>query len=103
MCNCLIEFILIMTILSIWQNSKQTKKIFHVIILLYIIFWIIAKATFEPLNGLYTMIVGISQTIITVCAEITLYNVIGNRIQSIFNLNQFWCLLRLLFITQELF
>ena len=49
----LIEYVFIMTIMSLWQESQRIKRLFQVLILLYTLFWIIAKFTFEPLSGLY--------------------------------------------------
>ena len=51
----IIEYIFIMSILCIWQESIRTKRLFQALILLYIIFWAIAKVTFEPLNELYSV------------------------------------------------
>jgi hypothetical protein len=89
----LIEFIFIMSIIFVWQESKWMKRFFLALMLLYILFWAIAKVTFEPLNGLYVFTATTSQVLLTLCAEITLIVVIGSRIQPIINHDRFWVLL----------
>ena len=89
----LIEYILVMSIIFVWQESRRLISFFLTLMLLYILFWVIAKVTFEPLNGLYVFTATTSQVILTFCAESTLIVVIGNRIQPIINHNRFWVLL----------
>ncbi len=89
----LIEYIFIMSIVTFWQESRRIKKLFQVLMLLYVIFWIIAKFTFEPLNGLYSVTACASQVILTLGAGYTLFIVIGNRTQSLINNHRFWILL----------
>jgi hypothetical protein len=89
----LIEFVFIISVITVWQESRRTKKIFQLLMLFYIIFWIIAKVTFEPLNGLYSVTASASQVLLTLCAGYTLFVVIGNRIQSLMNYHRFWVLL----------
>jgi hypothetical protein len=89
----LVEYVFIMSIISLWQESQRLKRFFQALILLYILFWAIAKVTFEPLNGLYIFTASTSQILLTLCAETTLIIVIGSRIQPIINLDRFWVLL----------
>jgi hypothetical protein len=86
----LIEYILIMSIITVWQESLRMKRFFQVLILLYIIFWIIAKVTFEPLSGLYTFTASISQVLLIIGAELSLFIIIGNRMQPILKDYRFW-------------
>ena len=89
----LIEYLFIMNIILVWQESPRIKRLFQALIFLYILFWAIAKVTFEPLNGLYVFIATTSQVILIFCAESTLIGAIGNRIQPTLNDNRFWVLL----------
>jgi len=89
----LLEYIFIMSIVTVWQESHRIKKIFQVLMLLYIIFWIVAKVTFEPLSGLYSTTASISQVILALGAGYTLFIVIGNRTQSLIHDYRFWILL----------
>ena len=88
-----IEYILIMYIITIWQESRKLKRLFKVLMLGYIMFWIIAKLTFEPLNGLYTFTASTSQVLLIIGAEVSLFYLVGNRIQPILNDYRFWVLL----------
>ena len=89
----LIEYIFIISIVTVWQESRRIKKLFQVLMLFYVIFWIIAKVTFEPLNGLYSVTASASQVLLTLCAGYTLFIVIGNRAQSLTQDHRFWILL----------
>ena len=89
----LIEYIFILSIIIVWQELLSMKRFFQILMFLYIIFWVIAKYTFEPLNGLYSFTASTSQVLLTVSAEITLFVVVGNRIQPIINDYRFWVLL----------
>ena len=89
----LVEFIFIISIVTVWQESYRMKWIFRVLSLFFIIFWIIAKVSFEPLSGLYTVIASVSQIILALSAGYTLFVVIGNKTQSLINQYRFWVLL----------
>ena len=88
-----IEFLFVMYIISFWQESHKMKKLFQTLLLLYILFWIIAKVTFEPLNGLYSLTASVSQVLLALSAGYTLFMVIGNRVQPLFSHQRFWVLL----------
>jgi hypothetical protein len=88
----LVEFVFIMSIISIWQESHRMKRIFQIVMLLYILFWIIAKCTFEPLTGLYSVIASASQVLLAFGAGYTLYFVIEHRVQPLINDYRFWVL-----------
>ena len=47
------EFILVMMIITLWQTSKKMMIAINSIIIAYVIFWIIAKLFFEPINRPY--------------------------------------------------
>jgi hypothetical protein len=89
----LVEYIFIMSIITVWQESLKMKRLFQALILIYILFWIIAKVTFEPLNGLYSFVAGTSQILLLIGAEITLFIIIRDRMQPIINHYRFWVLL----------
>jgi len=89
----LVEYVFIMSIISLWQESQRMKIFFQALILLYGVFWVIAKVTFEPLSGLYTFTGSTSQVLLTICAEYTLFLVVRNQIPPIIKLDQFWVLL----------
>jgi hypothetical protein len=89
----IIECIFILTIITVWQETVRMKRLFQTLILLYILFWIIAKLTFEPLSGLYSITASASQVLLTLCAGYTLFVVVGNREQSLMNQYRFWVLL----------
>jgi hypothetical protein len=89
----LIEYIFIMSIITVWQESHRMKRFIQSLMLLYVLFWIIAKFTFEPLNGLYSVTASASQVLLTLGAGYTLFVVIGNRMQSFINYHRFWILL----------
>ncbi|MGD1043780.1 MAG: hypothetical protein ABR936_00480 [Bacteroidota bacterium] len=89
----LMEYIFIISIISIWQESHWMRRIFQALILLYILFWIVAKLTFEPLSGSFSLTASISQVILSLGAGYTLFVVIGNRIQTLIHYDRFWVLL----------
>jgi hypothetical protein len=89
----LVEYIFIISIISFWQESYQTKKRIQVVMSFYILFWIIAKFTFEPLSGLYTFTASTSMVLLTLSAGYTLFIVIGNRMQKLSTDYRFWVLL----------
>jgi len=88
-----IEFLFVMCIISFWQESHKMKRLFQTLLLLYTLFWIIAKITFEPFNGLYSFTASVSQVLLTLSAGYTLFIVIGNRVQPLFSHQLFWVLL----------
>ena len=89
----LVEYIFIMSIISVWQESHRMKRIFPTLMFLYILFWVIAKVTFEPLNGLYSVTASTSQVLLTLSAGYTLFVVVGNRTHPLMNHHRFWVLL----------
>jgi hypothetical protein len=89
----LVEYILIMIAMYNWLESQKEKRFFQTLILLYILFWTIAKVTFEPLSGLYSFTASISQVLLTICAEYTLFLVVRSQILPVITLDRFWVLL----------
>jgi hypothetical protein len=89
----IIEFLFVMYVISSWQDSPKIKRLFQVLLLLYVLFWLCAKFTFEPLNGLYSFTASASQVLLTLGAGYTLFVVIGNRVQPLMNHQRFWILL----------
>ena len=86
----LIEFVLVISIIYLWQESKKVRRLFQGIISFYIVFWGYSKLTFEPLNGLDSITSSISRVILILCAGYTLFVVIGNNLQSLLNNQRFW-------------
>jgi hypothetical protein len=89
----LVEYLFIMSIIFYWQESQKMKRLFQTLLLLYILFWIIAKVTFEPLNGLYSLTASTSQVILALSAGYTLFVVMGIRVQPLFSHQRVWVLL----------
>jgi hypothetical protein len=89
----LIEYIFVISVISTWQESHWMRKLFQGLIGLYTLFWIIAKSTFEPLSGLYSMTASISQVILALSAGYTLFIVVENRMQPLMHNYRFWALL----------
>jgi hypothetical protein len=89
----LVEYAFIISIIMVWQESHRMKRFFQALMLLYILFWIIAKFTFEPLSGLYSITATTSQVLLTLSAGYTLFIVIGNRVQPLTKDYHFWVLL----------
>jgi hypothetical protein len=89
----LIEFIFIISIITVWQELRRVKIFFLALMLFYILFWIIAKFTFEPTSGLYAVTASASQVLLALSAGYTLFIVIGDRTQSLMNNFRFWVLL----------
>jgi hypothetical protein len=88
-----VEYVFIISIIIVSQESNRIKGLLKTFMLLYVLFWVIAKFTFEPLTGLYSVTATVSQVILTLCAGYTLFVVIGNRVQPIINDYRFWVLL----------
>jgi hypothetical protein len=82
-----------MSIIYIWQESHWLKRFFQALMLVYILYWFIAKFTFEPLNGLYSITASTSQVLLTLGAGYTLFIVIGTRTYLLMNYHRFWVLL----------
>jgi hypothetical protein len=80
-------------IISIWQESRKVKNILKVLFGCYIVFWLYAKFTFEPLSGPYYLTGSISSVILALCAGYTLFIVIGDRVQPLLSDSRFWVLL----------
>jgi hypothetical protein len=89
----LVEYLFIMSIIFFWQESHRMKRLFQTLLLLYILFWIIAKVTFEPLNGLYSFTASTSEVLLALGAGYTLFVVMGNRVQPLVSHQRFWVLL----------
>jgi len=89
----LVEYVFIISIISVWQESQRMKRFFQALVFLYILFWVFAKITFEPLTGLYSVIASTSQVLLTLGAGYTLFVVMGNREQPLMNKYHFWVLL----------
>lgn len=89
----LVEYLFIMSIIVVWQESHQMKKFFQTMLFLYTLFWVVAKISFEPLNGLYSITASVSQVLLVLAAGYTLFIVIGNHAQPLFSLLRFWVLL----------
>jgi hypothetical protein len=90
-----IEFVLVMIMISLWQESKNINRLFKLIIILYIVFWVYAKCTFEPINSLYYLSGSVSGVLLTLSAGYTLFVVIGQKAQPLNRNDRFWILLSL--------
>lgn len=90
-----IEVILLMTMISLWQESRVMNRFFLLLAGLYSVFWIIAKGTFEPFIGLFNISGTISGVLITLSAGYTLFVVIEQKSQPLLRYDRFWVLLSL--------
>ncbi|RPI06468.1 MAG: hypothetical protein EHM64_02995 [Ignavibacteriae bacterium] len=88
-----VEFTFIILIISVWQESNKIKLLSKILMFVYVLFWFIAKVTFEPLSGLYTVTASVSQVILSLCSGYTLFFVLGNRTMPLLNQSRFWVLL----------
>jgi hypothetical protein len=91
--NVIVEYICVMSIIYFWQESQMMSRLFKILLFLYILFWFCAKVTFEPLNGLYSITVSVSQVVLALSAGYTLFIVIGNHTQPLLSHQRFWVLL----------
>jgi hypothetical protein len=91
--NVLIEYIFIMFIIISWQESQRMHKLFTILFLFFVAFWVFAKLTFEPISGLFSITSSISQSILALCAGYTLFVVIENHEQPLLHHQRFWLLL----------
>jgi hypothetical protein len=91
----IIEFVLLMVLISFWQESRRVNRIILLLTGFYAGFWILAKCTFEPFNGIYYLSGSISAVLLTLCAGYTLFIVIEQRSQPLFRYDRFWVLLSL--------
>jgi hypothetical protein len=89
----LVEYIFIMSVIIVWQESKRIKKSFQLLMFLFVAFWVIAKVTFEPLNGLYTFTASTSQVLLTFGAQVTFFVVAKDQTLPIIKDYRFWVLL----------
>jgi hypothetical protein len=93
----LTEYILLMLVLYFWQTLISIKKVLLTLILLYIFFWVIAKFSFEPFNGLYSFSLSVSQGILALSAGYTLFVVTENRAEPLATNPRFWFLVSMVF------
>jgi hypothetical protein len=93
--NTLIEYFFIMFIISSLQESQTIKRFMKILFWSYMLFWLIAKLTFEPISGLYSITLSISQVILALSAGYTLFVVIGNHTQPLHRYQLFWVLIAL--------
>lgn len=93
--NIIIEYLFVMLLISFWQESPSIKKFMRIIYWLYIPFWFIAKFTFEPIAGSYSITLSVSQVIMALSAGYTLFVVIVNYTQPLHRSQLFWVLIAL--------
>jgi hypothetical protein len=91
--SILVEYLFIMWIIIAWQESKKMARFFGGLFWIYLVFWLCAKFTFEPLDGFYSYTSSSSQAILALSAGYTLFIVIGNGMESLLGNQRFWILL----------
>jgi hypothetical protein len=91
--NTLVEFIFIMFIIYSWKELQKTRRLLMLLLCSYILFWIFAKVTFEPISGLYSITSSVSQVILALSSGYTLFIVIGNHVQPLVRNQLFWVLI----------
>ncbi len=89
----LVELETVMLIISSWQESRKAKTFLKIMAMLYLVFWLYAKATFESFDGSYYLTGSISNVILALSAGYTFFIVIGNRLQPLLNNYRFWIVL----------
>jgi hypothetical protein len=87
------EITIVMSIIAFWQEAQNSKRFFRILMGLYIVFWFYAKFSFESLNGPYYLTGSISSVILALSSGYTLFIVIADRVQPLFNNYRFWVLL----------
>jgi hypothetical protein len=88
-----VEFVVVMFIIVLWQDSKKMKRIFQAVGILFFMIWIYSKLTFEPFSGLYSFTASVSRIMLSLGAGYTLFIVFENRTQSLFSTQRFWILI----------
>jgi hypothetical protein len=89
----LIEYIVIMSMILIWQESLTMKRVMTVLLWVYILFWFTSKISFEPMIKLNSITLSISQVILALSAGYTLFVVIENHAQPLLRSQLFWMLI----------
>lgn len=89
----IVEYVLVMFIICSWQASQKINTLFKIFIGLYVLLWLRAKFTFEPINGLDSITASISRVILVLSAGYTLFVVLGDRLQPVVSSQRFWVLL----------
>ncbi len=93
----LVEFIMILFIFSLWQHSKRVQKIKWFLMGAFLLFWIAANLTFEPLKKPCIITDSVSAIILTLAAGYTLFMVFENSDRSLLKNYKFWILLSFIF------
>ncbi len=73
----LVDFLFRMRIYSFWIKKISTKKLFLITSIMYIIFWSIAKYSFEPVNEVDTVtytVAAIIQVIVSIVVLLQLFS-----------------------------
>jgi hypothetical protein len=89
----LLEFMVVLSIIVVWQQNQKNKRVFKILFPLFIVFWLCAKFTFEPLNGLYSLTASIAGSILILCSGYTLFIVFINTERELLKNPRFWILL----------
>jgi hypothetical protein len=93
----LVEFVIVLFIFSLWQDSREVRMVIRCIMGAFILFWISAKLTFEPFHTPFIMTAAISAIILTLAAAYTLFIVYENNSSSLLKNQKFWILLSFIF------
>jgi len=72
------EFIIIVLMFYFWDNSIYKKRIMLIIVFLFVVFWVIAKNTFEPFDQLDVYSAIVTQTIYIILAVSLLFKVLND-------------------------
>ncbi len=93
----LVECIIVLFILSLWQYSKRICMAIRFTIGAFILFWIASKLTFEPFNTPCIITASVSRIILTLAAGYSLYLIFENSQRSLLKNQIFWILLSFIF------
>ena len=93
----LVEFSLLMVILSRWQAGKKVRRGLLILVPVFGMIWICAKLTIEPLNMWDFYTAPLASALIMAGALYTLFILNGNQVDDPLKEHRFWILTGLLF------
>jgi hypothetical protein len=88
----IIEFVLVLTFVVSWQESKKARIFFIFILASYIVFWLAAKFTFEPFSEPYSYTGTISYSILALASGYTFFLTLSSHSRRLFEQGIFWIL-----------
>lgn len=93
----LVEYIILLVLLSRWTQYIIAKKIFYTLIILFITLWIFSKFTFESLKLVDTWTSSISCTVLTISFAYMILEMVSSIEILIIKDYRFWIIVGFLF------